>query len=167
MEASQEPKALYLTEVIAMHGWPCDAVTGFQETAPQWTSVTCRDGNSYEIFLREDWDWHADTRQTRLQPMIEVGKQTEQLTANDVADRRSAAAALGGLGAAASPAVPALTEALADEDATVRAAAADALASIGPEAGPAVPALTSALADPDASVRQSATEALAAIRGQE
>ena len=46
--ASAEPRALFLSEVISMHGWPCDAVTDFQEAAPHWTSVTCRDGNTYE-----------------------------------------------------------------------------------------------------------------------
>ncbi|MGH6916637.1 MAG: HEAT repeat domain-containing protein [Geminicoccaceae bacterium] len=156
-----------MSEVISMHGWPCDAVTDFQEVAPQWTSVTCRDGNTYEVLLRDDWDWHAGKRQTQLQPLLEIGKQTKQLTAGDAADRRRAAAALGSLGAAASPAVPTLAGALADEDATLRRAAADALGKIGPEAGAAIPALTNALGDPDASVRQNAAQALAAIRGQQ
>ena len=165
--ASAEPRALFLSEVISMHGWPCDGVVDFQEAAPQWTSVTCRDGNTYEVLLRDDWDWHARQRQTQLQPMLEIGKQTKQLTASDAADRQRAAAALGSLGAAASPAVPTLAQALADEDAPLRRAAADALGKIGPAAGAAVPALTKALGDPDASVRQSAAQALAAIRGQQ
>jgi hypothetical protein len=164
--ASADPMALYLSEVISRHGWPCDEVTDFQEATPQWTSVTCRDGHTYEVFLRDDWNWRAGERQTRLQPMLEVGKQTEQLRAKDAADRRRAATALGELGAAASPAVPALAEALADEDATVRQAAAAALGRIGPEASAAAPVLTLALGDPDAGVREQAALALAVIQGE-
>jgi hypothetical protein len=163
---SAAPIAPYLAEVIRVHGWPCDEVTDFQKAAPKWTSVTCRDGHSYEVFLRDDWHWRGGKRQTRLQPMLEVGKQTEQLTANDAAVRRRAASALGELGAAASPAVPALVEALSDEDATVRRAAAQALGAIGPEASAATPALTGALEDPDAGVRKDAALALVAIRGE-
>jgi hypothetical protein len=148
-----------------MHGWPCDEVTDFREASPQWTSVTCRDGHTYEVFLRDGWDWRAGERQTRLQPMLEVGKQTKLLAASDAAERRRAATALGKLGAAASPAVPALAEALSDEDAMVRRAAAQALGEIGPEASIAAPALTGALQDPDAGVREDAALALVAIRG--
>jgi HEAT repeats len=164
--ASADPAAAYLTEVIGTHGWPCDAVTDFQETAPQWTSVTCRDGNTYEIFLRDGWNWRAEQRQTRLQPLLEIGQWTERLTGGDVADRQRAAAALGGLGAEASPAVPALADALSDEDPGVRQSAAEALGRIGPDASPALPALTQALADPDAGVRENAALAVAAIRGE-
>jgi hypothetical protein len=156
--------AVYLKDVLGMHGWPCEAVTAYRATAPQWTSVTCRDGQTYEVFLRDDWNWHAEGRQTRLQPMLEVGRQAQQLAASDAAERRRAATALGGLGAAASPAVPALTDALHDEDATVRQAAAEALGKIGPDASGAAPALTLALADPDARVRKNAAWALVAIQ---
>jgi HEAT repeats len=139
---SAAPRSAYLADVISMHGWPCDEVTEVREASPQWTSVTCHDGHTYEVFLRDDWDWRAGERQTRLQPMFEVGKQTKLLTATDAAKRRGAATALGKLGAAASPAVPALVEALSDKDATVRRAAAQALGEIGPEASVAAPALT-------------------------
>jgi hypothetical protein len=162
-ESSAEPMAPDLTKVLSMHGWPCKAVTNFHGTAPQWTSVTCRDGHTYEIFIRDDWDWRAEQRQTHLQPMLEVGKWAAQLTASHVADRQRAAAALGGLGAAASPAVSALADALTDEDATVRQTAAEALGRIGPDASAAVPALTLALGDPEARVRETATLALLAI----
>jgi hypothetical protein len=165
-EASAEPIALYLSEVISMHGWPCDEVTDSREAAPQWTSVTCRDGHTYEVFLRDDWDWRAKQRQTLLQPMLEIGKQTAQLTATNAAARQRAAARLGDMGVAAGPAVPALANALTDEDASVRWAAAEALGRIGPEAGAAAPALTRALADPDQGVRENAALALAAIHGE-
>jgi hypothetical protein len=159
--------AQYLAQVIGMHGWPCDAVADYRATPGEWTSVTCRNGETYEVFLRDDWDWHGAERQTRLEPMLEIGKYTEQLTSDDAADRRQAAVALASLGPDAGPAVPALAAALADQDATVRQAAADALRQIGPSAGAAVPALTQALDDPDPGVRDSATQALTAIHGEE
>jgi hypothetical protein len=158
--------AAHLSEVIRTHGWPCDEVADFREAAPPWTSVTCRDGHTYEVFVRDDWGWHGEERQTRLQPLLEVGKQAEQLSADDAADRQRAAAALGGLGVAASPAVPTLAEALGDEDAKVRQAAAEALGRIGPEARSATSALSRALGDPDADVRESAAVALVAIQAQ-
>jgi hypothetical protein len=71
------PRAAYLGDVIRMHGWPCEGVTDFHASAPQWTSVTCRDGQTYEVFLRADADWRAGERQTRLQPMLELGNQTK------------------------------------------------------------------------------------------
>jgi HEAT repeats len=160
------PRAAYLGDVIRMHGWPCEDVTDFHASAPQWTSVTCRDGHTYEVFLRADADWRAGERQTRLQPMLELGSQTKLLTAPDAAERRRAATALGKLGAAASPAVPALVEALADDNAAVRQAAARALGEIGPEASAAAPALTRALGDPNTGVREDAALALVAIRGK-
>lgn len=154
-----------LTSVLVLHGWPCDQIVTVEPAQEQWASVTCRDGNVYEVLVRQDWDWHALERQTRLQPMIEIGEQSERLNAGDPAVRRSASAALGDLGSAAGPAVPALTRTLADEDAAVRQTAAQALGRIGPASASAMPALTAALGDPDPGVRGSAADALAAIRG--
>ncbi len=154
-----------LTSVLALHGWPCDRVVTVEPAQEQWAAVTCRDGHAYEVLVRQDWDWHALARQTRLQPMIEIGEQSELLSAGDPAVRRGASAALGDLGSAAGPAVPALTRTLADEDASVRQAAAQALGRIGPASASAMPALTAALDDPDPGVRGSAADALAAIRG--
>jgi HEAT repeat protein len=154
-----------LAAVIALHGWPCDGVASVAPAEEQWASVTCLNGEVYEVLVRDDWDWHALERQTRLQPMIEIGKQSEQLTSDDAATRRSAAMALGDLGADAVPAVSALGRALADDNPSVRQSAAETLGKIGPGAAAAVPALTEALDDPEPGVRKSAAGALAAIRG--
>ncbi len=59
--------------------------------------------------------------------------------------RLLAALALGHVGAAAEPAVPALTEALADPSPDVRLAAAEALARVGPAAKGAVPGMAALL----------------------
>jgi len=163
--AAPGPMVAELTSVLALHGWPCDRIVTVELAQEHWASVTCRDGNVYEVLVRQDWDWHALERQTQLQPMIEIGEQSELLSAGDPAVRRSASDALGDLGSAAGPAVPALTRTLADEDASVRQSAAQALGKIGPASTSAVPALTAALDDPDPEVRASAADALAAIRG--
>ena len=67
--------------------------------------------------------------------------------AGDVASRTAAAEALGACGAAASPAVPALTVVLGDPDPAIRRRAAWALGRIGPQAKTAVQALGDALTD--------------------
>ena len=59
--------------------------------------------------------------------------------------RSAAAYALGEMGAAAVPAVPALIEALEDEESLVRTVTAEALGKIGPGAVEAVPALAKAM----------------------
>ena len=123
-------EAMALRKVLELHGWPCDAVADWH-LEPPWTTVICADGNSYEIFVRDDWDWRETERQTQLQPMLGVGWYVEQLGAEDVTARREAAAALGQLGPAASGAIPALTEALSDPDPGVRERVAQALAAIG------------------------------------
>jgi len=159
------PTVAELAAVIALHGWPCDDVATVRPTEGPWASVTCRDGHVYEVFVRDGWDWRALERQTRLQPMLELGQQTLQLTAEDAVSRRRAIAALGDLGTGAVPAVPMLARALADENPFVRQEAAETLGKIGPDAAAAVPALAKALEDPDPGVRRSAAAALAAIRG--
>jgi hypothetical protein len=161
--ALEGPMVDELASVLALHGWPCDQIVAVEPGEDQWAAVTCRDGNDYEVLVREDWDWHTLERQTRLQPMIVIGEQTKRLSAPDPAVRRDASAALGNLGGDGEAALPALARALEDDDASVRQAAADALGRIGPGAAAAVPALTEALADPDAGVHASAAEALAAI----
>lgn len=83
-----------------------------------------------------------------------------QLDAEADAVRWEAAAALGGCGAAA---VPALEAACTDDRVRVRQGAARALGLVGGEASAAVPGLTAALADPEAEVRESAAEALGRI----
>ncbi|MEM7024859.1 MAG: HEAT repeat domain-containing protein [Pseudomonadota bacterium] len=119
-----------LEKALELHGWPCDAIADWQ-VDPPWTAVTCADGNSYEIFLRDDWDWRETERQTQLQPMLGVGWYVARLGAENPATRGDAAVALGQLGPAASAAIPALTEALSDPDPGVREHVAEALAAIG------------------------------------
>src|SRR5947199_8022069 len=63
--------------------------------------------------------------------------------------RVAAIQALGGFGASASPAVPALTDALRDGDGLTRWFAAGILGEIGPEAKAAVPALIRLLRSKD------------------
>ena len=75
--AAQGPMVAELTSVLALHGWPCDRVVTVEPAQEQWAAVTCRDGHAYEVLVRQDWDWHALARQTRLQPMIEIGEQSE------------------------------------------------------------------------------------------
>jgi len=85
----------------------------------------------------------------------------------DPRDRRDAASALGIIGPAAAPAIPALVEALKDNgaDPSVRQSAAFALGNIGPAAAPAIPALVEALKDKgeDWEVRRDAVSALGKI----
>jgi HEAT repeat protein len=99
-----------------------------------------------------------------------LGKPREQwqteLASRDATLRRSAAFALGKLGAQAAPAVRDLRRALNDPDPTVADAAAYALGEIGPQAANAVDDLVALLGDPkkDAQVRRSAAIALAGIK---
>ena len=69
--------------------------------------------------------------------------------------RKNAARALGGMGAAAAPAVPALSAALYDGDGSVRLAAVDSLAQVG-----AVEELAKAISSTDATVRRLAISKL-------
>jgi HEAT repeats len=159
-----DPIGQQLDAVVALHGWPCGGVTSYRTLEAHRYQAACRDGQNYEVYLREDWNWRAADRQTGLHQMLDIGEQTELLkTAADPAERRKAAGSLGQLGASAYPAVPALIEALADADAGVRRSAAEALGRIGPQADAAIPALTAALADPDPGVREDAARALAAL----
>jgi HEAT repeat protein len=77
--------------------------------------------------------------------------------------RQRATEALGQLGAAARPAVPALVEALRDKNPGIRPTAAAALGEIGPDAQDAIPALTAALKEKDENVRTAAAEAIKKI----
>jgi HEAT repeat protein len=87
-----------------------------------------------------------------------------ELLGNTNADtRRNAALAIGGMGAGASGAVPALVEALQDPVAGVRHGAATALGRIGSRARSAVRPLTVALKDSDDPVRSAAATALGNI----
>ena len=90
-----------------------------------------------------------------------VAALTELLQDKNEHVRYAAAWALWEIGAAASPAVPALTALLKDDE--VKDAAAGALGGIGPEAKPAVAALTELLKDKHADVRRNAVEALGKI----
>lgn len=166
-QAADAPTSMVaeLAAVIALHGWPCDGITQVEPAEGRWVAVTCRAGEVYDVMVRDDWDWRALERQTRLLPMIEIGKQTRQLAAEDAVSRRRAIAALADLGPDAAPAAPALAAALEDDNPFVREAAAGALGKIGPGAAAALSALTAALDDPDRGVRRSAADALAAIRG--
>ncbi|MEZ2236475.1 HEAT repeat domain-containing protein, partial [Microcoleus sp.] len=77
--------------------------------------------------------------------------------------RKSAASALGRIGAEAKTAVPQLIPLLKDSDADVRSSAADALGRIGAEAKTALPQLILLLKDSDANVRSSAAFVLGSI----
>jgi HEAT repeat protein len=81
--------------------------------------------------------------------------------------RNKAAYAIGGMGADAKPAVPALIEALKDPEPTVRFPVCIALREIGPEAKEAVPALTAALDDRNDDVAAMARKALIKITGED
>jgi len=87
-----------------------------------------------------------------LQPL------TDALGQSDTTLKVGAARALGGMGAAAKDAVPAMIKNLGDTQDTVRDETAQSLAAIGPEAGPA---LVTALQDADAHRRAGAADALA------
>jgi len=90
------------------------------------------------------------------------------LAAGSRDDRCWAAHALGRLGAAAAPAVDALTVRLAEDgDPLVRAEAARALGRVGPAARPALPALRAAADEAGvALVREHALAAIAAVDGE-
>jgi HEAT repeat protein len=79
--------------------------------------------------------------------------------------RNAAAYTIGGLGPAASPAVPALIEALNDPVDAVRYPVCVALREIGPGAAAAVPALTVMLDDRNDDVASMARKAIRAITG--
>lgn len=81
----------------------------------------------------------------------------------DFSVRSSAAYSLGGIGAEARAAVPALIETLKDSDWGVRGSVAYALGEIGTDAKAAVPSLIDALNDTDWGVRGSAADALGRI----
>mmetsp|Transcript_148270 Transcript_148270/g.385403 ORF Transcript_148270/g.385403 Transcript_148270/m.385403 type:complete len:884 (-) Transcript_148270:73-2724(-) len=77
--------------------------------------------------------------------------------------QKAALAALGQLGTAAEPAVPALIECLKNANHKVRCAAAASLESLGPCGAASVPALLAVLEDSDVGVRTKATTALGSL----
>jgi len=81
--------------------------------------------------------------------------------------RNAAAYAIGGMGADAQPAVPALIAALKDPEPTVRFPVCIALREIGPAAKDAIPALTEALDDRNDDVAAMARKALIKITGED
>lgn len=81
--------------------------------------------------------------------------------------RNKAAYAIGGMGADARSAVPALIAALQDPEPTVRFPVCIALREIGPDAKAAVPALTEALDDRNDDVAAMARKALIRITGED
>lgn len=81
--------------------------------------------------------------------------------------RNAAAYAIGGMGADAKPAVPALIEALKDPEAAVRFPVCVALREIGPAAKDAIPALTETLDDRNDDVAAMARKALIKITGED
>ena len=88
----------------------------------------------------------------------------ERTKDNSVEVRRYLAEAFGGIGPAASPALPVLCDMLiSDGDGQARFEAALALAQIGPAASDAVPVLTKAFADENRYVRDNAVLALKRI----
>jgi HEAT repeat protein len=90
----------------------------------------------------------------------DVSQLLKQLKSTDADNRRSAAKALGQLGADSKAAVPALTAALKDRDVFVRRFAAQSLGAIGTEARSAIPALKQSLNDPRMEVQTAAADAL-------
>ena len=102
--------------------------------------------------------------QLRVAAMGGRGATVEQLMAMLASPipkvRESACAGLGGLGSAATEAVPALTKALTDADSAVRKEAAQALERICPDKRAWVPGLVVALSDASEEVRRSAAKAL-------
>ena len=89
------------------------------------------------------------------------------LTAQAPQTRNAAAYAIGGMGPAAKPAVPALIAALDDPEPVVRFPVCIALREIGPEAKEAVPALTKALDDRNDDVAAMARKAIIKITGED
>ncbi|WP_293342989.1 HEAT repeat domain-containing protein, partial [Microcoleus sp. CAWBG58] len=79
---------------------------------------------------------------------------------SDANVRRSAASALGGMGAEAKTVVPQLVPLLKDSDANVRSSVASALGGMGAEAKTVVPQLVPLLKDSDVNVRISVASAL-------
>lgn len=95
---------------------------------------------------------------TRGRPLTEWVAQTSHYIPEM---RREAVKAIGGLGAGARSALPALIRATRDENLEVRYWAVDAIRRIGPGASEAAPALTIVMADDDRSVQEMARRALA------
>jgi HEAT repeat protein len=91
----------------------------------------------------------------------------EDLTGLAPYTRNRAAYAIGGMGAAAAPAVPALIKALSDPEPAVRFPVCIALREIGPAAKEAVPALMKALDDRNDDVAAMARKALIKITGED
>lgn len=94
-------------------------------------------------------------------PSNEVARWMKQLQSSQASERKTAAEALGKLGAQAKDAIPALADALKDEDNEVKYAAAHALGQTRmahPQV--AVGALTRSLKDQDVEMRIAAAKAL-------
>jgi hypothetical protein len=107
-----------------------------------------------------------DVMRESSRALARLGEPAARALAAEVRDRQSTAAAwaLGEMGAAAAPAVPALADALGSGRKHLRKAAAQALAKLGQTAAPALPALVRALAaDPEDDVRREVPPALASI----
>lgn len=93
----------------------------------------------------------------------DISRLVADLADDDPAVRCHGAKALGRAGAAASDAVPALTDGLGDFDPMVRSMCAAALGKVGRAAGPAIPWLVQVLDDPVVPVRFWAADALGRI----
>jgi hypothetical protein len=107
-----------------------------------------------------------DVMRESSRALARLGEPAVHALASEVRDRQSTAAAwaLGEMGAAAAPGVPALADALGSGRKHLRKAAAQALAKLGQTAAPALPALVRALAaDPEDDVRREVPPALAKI----
>ena len=102
----------------------------------------------------------ANSTTTAQAPPDSVATQIRRLRSGDVVDRSRAAKALGAMGVAAEPAVPALVQALRDENSIFVGDVVESLRRIG---APAVPALVQALDGPDAKLRHQAAVALSRI----
>jgi hypothetical protein len=165
-EETQDPITERLAEVIAQHGWPCGGIAGHEPLADDLFSVTCADGQRYEVFVRPGWTDTGAPRQTHLRPLLEVGVAVRGLEAAEPAARREAALSLARLGPEATAAASHLTRAMTgDRDPSVRAAAATALGRLGLKDEAILAALGRATTDPSPEVRTEAATALALLGG--
>ena len=109
----------------------------------------------------------GDTWYDRSRPPLDIRSCLKPLITaladSDARVRQLAAQAVGAIGPAASPAVPALITLLSSTDEGSRNTALIGLRRIGPDAREALPAIRQALNDPSADVRRFAQRAIEAI----
>lgn len=115
------------------------------------------------------WNWRL--RNAAAKALAQIGGDATNVLAQTLKDkvalvREASAYALGEMGEAAIPALPALIQAINDKVWEVRKAAVEALGKLGPHAQASMPALTEALQDADNRMKNAARLALKKIRNQ-